>query len=84
MFFNILAAFAEFEADIIRLRTIEGTAPVARQRGKLKGKQPKLNPQRRAHLPQLHREGKKNPTELFGVSRATIYRELKKAHEVAA
>jgi DNA invertase Pin-like site-specific DNA recombinase len=83
MFFNILAAFAEFEADIIRLRTIEGTAR-ARQRGKLKGKQPKRNPQRRAHLLQLHREGKKNPTELFGVSRATIYRELKKAHEVAA
>jgi DNA invertase Pin-like site-specific DNA recombinase len=83
MFFNILAAFAEFEVDIIRLRTIEGTAR-ARQRGKLKGKQPKLNPQRRAHLLQLDREGKKNPTELFGVSRATIYRELKRAHEVAA
>jgi DNA invertase Pin-like site-specific DNA recombinase len=26
MFFNILAAFAEFEVDIIRLRTIEGMA----------------------------------------------------------
>jgi DNA invertase Pin-like site-specific DNA recombinase len=83
MFFNILATFAEFEVDIIRLRTIEGMAR-ARQRGKLKGKQPKLNPQRRAHLLQLDREGKKNPTELFGVSRATIYRELKNAQEVAA
>jgi Resolvase, N terminal domain len=41
MFFNLLAAFAEFEVDIIRLRTIEGTAR-ARQRGKLKGKQSKL------------------------------------------
>jgi DNA invertase Pin-like site-specific DNA recombinase len=40
MFFNILASFAEFEVDIIRLRTIEGMAR-ARQRGKLKGKQPK-------------------------------------------
>ena len=66
MFFNILASFAEFEVDIIRLRTIEGMAR-ARQRGKLKGK--------------------KTPTELaelFGVSRATIYRELKKAQEAAA
>jgi hypothetical protein len=80
------ASFAEFEVDIIRLRTIEGMAR-ARQRGKLKGKQPKLNSQQRAHLPQLDREGKRTPTELaglFGVSRATIYRELKKAQEAAA
>jgi DNA invertase Pin-like site-specific DNA recombinase len=83
MFFNILASFAEFEVDIIRLRTIEGMDR-ARQRGKLKGKQPKLNGQQRAHLLQLDREGKKTPTELFGVSRATIYRELKKAQETAA
>jgi len=86
MSFNILATFAEFEADIIRLRTIEGMAR-ARQRGKLKGKQPKLNGQQRAHLLQLDREGRKTPTELaglFGVSRATIYRELKKAQEAAA
>jgi DNA invertase Pin-like site-specific DNA recombinase len=86
MFFNILASFAEFEVDLIRLRTIEGMAR-ARQRGKLKGKQPKLNGQQRAHLLQLDREGKKTPTELaelFGVSRATIYRELKKAQEGTA
>jgi DNA invertase Pin-like site-specific DNA recombinase len=86
MFFNILASFAEFEVDIIRLRTIEGMAR-ARQRGRFKGKQPKLNGQQCAHLRQLDREGTKTPTELaelFGVSRATIYRELKKAQEAAA
>lgn len=32
----------------------------------------------------LDREGRKTPTGLFGVSRATIYRELKKAQEAAA
>jgi len=37
MFFNILATFAEFEADLIRLRTREGMA-VARAKGKLRGK----------------------------------------------
>lgn len=42
LFFNILATFAEFEADLIRLRTREGIA-VARAKGKLRGKQPKLS-----------------------------------------
>ena len=37
MFFNILATFAEFEADLIRMRTREGMA-VARAKGKLRGK----------------------------------------------
>src|ERR1022692_1735083 len=58
MFFNILASFSEFEVDIIRLRTIEGMAR-ARQRGKLKGKQPKLNGQQRAHLLQLDRKARR-------------------------
>lgn len=42
MFFNILAAFAEFDADLIWLRTKEGMA-IARAKGKLRGKQPKLS-----------------------------------------
>ena len=42
LFFNILATFAEFEADLIRMRTREGMA-TARARGKLRGKQPKLS-----------------------------------------
>lgn len=36
MFFNILATFAEFEADLIRMRTREGMA-IARAKGKLRG-----------------------------------------------
>src|SRR5215475_1428524 len=42
MFFNILATFAEFEVDLLRLRTREGMG-VARAKGKLHGKQPKLS-----------------------------------------
>jgi DNA invertase Pin-like site-specific DNA recombinase len=41
MFFNMLAVFAEFEADLLKMRTREGMA-IVRSRGKLKGKQPKL------------------------------------------
>ena len=36
MFFNILATFAEFEADLVRMRTREGMT-IARAKGKLRG-----------------------------------------------
>ncbi len=36
MFFNIVATFAEFEADLIRMRTREGMA-IAKAKGKLRG-----------------------------------------------
>jgi len=42
MFINILATFAEFESDLIRMRTREGMA-LARAKGKLRGKRPKLS-----------------------------------------
>ncbi len=42
MFFNILATFAEFEANLIRMRTREGMV-IARTKGKLRRKQPKLS-----------------------------------------
>jgi DNA invertase Pin-like site-specific DNA recombinase len=38
-FFNILAAFAEFEVDLLRMRTREGMA-IARAKGRLKGNAP--------------------------------------------
>jgi DNA invertase Pin-like site-specific DNA recombinase len=42
LLFNVLAMVAEFEADLIRLRTREGMK-VAKAKGHLRGKQPKLN-----------------------------------------
>jgi len=51
-FFNILATFAEFEVDLLRMRTREGMA-IARAKGKLKGKPPKLSPTQRALLLKL-------------------------------
>ena len=43
MFFSILATFAEFEADLLKMRTREGMA-VARAKGKLKGSSPNCRP----------------------------------------
>src|SRR4029434_5256187 len=54
MFFNILATFAEFEVDLLRMRTREGMA-VARAKGKLKGKQPKLSPKHTRELVHMRR-----------------------------
>jgi DNA invertase Pin-like site-specific DNA recombinase len=39
LLFNVLGMVAEFEADLIRMRTREGMA-VAKAKGRLKGKQP--------------------------------------------
>jgi DNA invertase Pin-like site-specific DNA recombinase len=86
MFFGMLAVFAEFESDLIRMRTREGMA-IARSKGKLKGKQPKLSPAKREHLLKLHEAQDHNITELaelFDVSRPTVYRELARAKREAA
>ena len=78
MFFNILATFAEFEADLIRLRTREGMA-IARAKGKLRGKSPKLSDKQQNELRRMHGGGDysiSDLAELFSVSRPTIYRTL--------
>jgi DNA invertase Pin-like site-specific DNA recombinase len=71
MFFNILATFAEFESDLIRLRTREGMA-VAKAKGKPKGKQPKLSPMQSRELRRMYDTGDYSISDLsdvFKVSR---------------
>jgi DNA invertase Pin-like site-specific DNA recombinase len=83
MFFNILATFAEFEVDLLRMRTREGMA-IARANGRLHGKPPKLSFRQQAHLLKLHRGGEHtiaDIAELFSVSRATVYREIARARK---
>jgi DNA invertase Pin-like site-specific DNA recombinase len=78
MFFNILATFAEFEADLIRMRTREGMA-IARAKGKLRGKQPKLSDKQQNELRRMHDTGDysiSDLAEVFSVSRPTVYRTL--------
>jgi DNA invertase Pin-like site-specific DNA recombinase len=86
MIFNILATFAEFEVDLLRMRAREGMA-IAKAKGKLKGKQPKLSPAQQRHMIKLHGEGEHNIAELaelFKVSRPTVYRVLEKATAASA
>jgi hypothetical protein len=52
---------------------------VARAKGRLRGKQPKLKPNRAKHLLELHDSGNYTQAELaelFGVGRSTIYRTI--------
>ena len=81
-FFNIFATCAEFEADLIRMRTHEGMA-IARDKGKLRGKQPKLSDRQQRELCRMHATGEysiSHLAELCYVSRPTVYRTLNRRH----
>jgi DNA invertase Pin-like site-specific DNA recombinase len=85
LLFNVLAMVAEFEADLIRTRTREGMK-VAKAKGRLRGKQPKLSAPQEAHLVELHAAGAHTSAELadlFGVARSTVYRALERARRSA-
>ncbi|MEV7569235.1 recombinase family protein [Streptomyces tanashiensis] len=86
VFFNILATFAEFEVDILRMRTREG-AVVARAKGKPKGKPPQLTAREQTHPVQQHQSGEHtfaDVAEPFSVSRATVYRVLERHQNAPA
>lgn len=84
LLFGFLSLMAEFESDLIRQRTREGMA-VARSRGRLKGRGPKLSATQQQHLVKQHETGEYSISELaelFSVGRATVYRTLQR-HEQA-
>ena len=85
LLFNVLAMVAEFESDLIRLRTVEGMR-VAKAKGRLKGKQPKLSRKQEAHLVSLVHSGEYSTpevAELFGVGRSTVYRAIERQRVAA-
>ena len=85
LLFNVLAMVAEFEADLARMRTREGMK-VAKAKGRLRGKQPKLSPRQEAHLVSLYHAGEHTIgelEELFSITRSTVYRTVRRAAAAA-
>ncbi len=65
------------------MRTREGMA-IAKGRGRLRGKQPKLSPRQQTELVRMHSSGVYTIAELmevFTVGRATVYRVLDRAKQ---
>lgn len=86
LLFNVLAMISEFEADLIRMRTREGMK-VAKAKGRLRGKQPKLTVKQENHLLELNAAGeysKAELAELFSVGRSTVYRAIERGKRRAA
>ena len=74
--FPLSDTFAEFGADLSRMRTRESMA-VARTKGKLGDKQPKLTDRQQRELCRMHATGEysiSKITEILSVSRPTVYR----------
>lgn len=76
-FFNVMAALAVMERDLILERTMAGLA-AAKQAGKVGGRKPLMTPAKREAARTLLDAGKdaKEVASMFGVSVATLYRHL--------
>lgn len=86
MVFHMLAAFAQFERDLISERTKAGLK-AARLRGHRGGRKPKITPQKLKAIEAFLADGLSTMTEAakeFAVSRAAIYRARKRAKQNAA
>lgn len=77
LFFTMMSAFAEFEHDVMRARTMDGLA-AARARGRLGGRKPKISSAQAAGIRRRYNDGETiaSLAASFNVSRPTIYRAL--------
>jgi DNA invertase Pin-like site-specific DNA recombinase len=76
LFLQTLAMVAEFEANLNHLRTREGMA-IAKRKGKLRGKQPKLPESAQRSIRRRHATGEVSLADLaeeYSVGRSTIHR----------
>ena len=86
LFFTMLGAMAEFEADLIRARTREGVA-IAKAEGRMLGRTPKLSALQRRRLLADYETGEYSTAQLMeisGLSRSAMYATLARAREEQA
>ena len=82
--FSALSLLGEFEAALVQVRAREGRE-LARSKGEMPGRGPKLSPTEMKRLVEMHRSQDHTMTELaaeFGTSRSTIYRTLRRMGQV--
>jgi DNA invertase Pin-like site-specific DNA recombinase len=82
LLFTVLAMVAEFESDLIRMRTREGMK-VARAKGRLRGQQPKLRPTQEVSLYAAGEHTIGELEELFSITRSTVYRAISRSRSRA-
>jgi len=77
LFFTMIAAFAEFEREIMRSRTLDGLA-AARARGRNGGRKPVMSQLKIQTARSMYQQGIqiKEIAAVLGVSRPTVYRAL--------
>jgi DNA invertase Pin-like site-specific DNA recombinase len=77
LFFTMIAAFAEFEREIMRARTMDGLAS-ARSRGRKGGRKPAMSSSKITTARSMYAAGTtvSEIASILGVSRPTIYRVL--------
>jgi DNA invertase Pin-like site-specific DNA recombinase len=85
LFFHMVAAFAEFERELMRSRTLDGLE-AARARGRVGGRKGKLSQSQISMILKMHQEGDyiKHIAEIFDVSRPTIYRVIESSMKKAS
>jgi DNA invertase Pin-like site-specific DNA recombinase len=79
LFFTLISAFAQFEAEIISARTKDGLA-AAKAKGKLGGRRCVLSPVQKSQVAEFYAQGKtvSEIAALFSTTRQVIYRSLEK------
>ena len=77
----MVAAFATFEAELLRARTREGLAS-ARARGRVGGRPEKLSMEKKKSIAKLYDSQDLSVgaiASMFGISRGTVYRYVQQA-----
>ena len=78
LFFTMIAAFSQFEHDLMVARTKDGLA-AARARGRLGGRKPKLSEAQKKQLKKLYDEREltvREIAEMFNITPPTVYRAI--------